>query len=140
VNSLGCTPSIAASGTPSATATAGFVVSSSNQRNHKSGLLLYTNRGRAAAPFQGGTLCLEAPLKRSIALDSAGTPLPANDCSGMYSIDVNAFAAGVLGASPAPYLRIANTVVDAQFWGRDPGFSFPDNSTLTDAVEFLIGP
>ena len=140
LNSLGCTPTIGFSGAPSATAGSGFVVSGSNVRNNKSGLLFYGVSGRAALPFQGGTLCLAAPIKRTAALNSAGNPGPANDCSGAYTIDMNSFAQSAGPPVPLPALSVAGTLVNCQFWGRDPGFAAPDNTTLTDALEYPVGP
>ena len=107
-------------------------------RNSKPGILLYTNGGRLAAPFSGGTLCLAGALKRVQGLNSAGTPPPANDCTGVLSVDMNAFRAGLLGGNPAAYLSIPGTVVDAQFWGRDPGYGAPNNTQLSNALEFTI--
>jgi hypothetical protein len=140
LNSLGCLPSIGSSGVPSATAGIGFAVSATNVRNNKSGLLFYGVNGPAASPFQNGTLCVQTPIKRTPAVTSGGNPSPANDCSGVFSIDMNAFALGHLGGSPLAALRTAGTVVNCQWWGRDPGFAPPNNTTLSDGLAYSICP
>jgi hypothetical protein len=138
VNSLGCLPSIGSSGAASATATSGFIVTCSNVRNNKTGLLFYGVSGRAANPYQGGTLCVSWPIKRTPGVFSGGAPAPANDCSGVYSIDMNAFAQGSLGGVPLAALRSPGTGVDCQWWGRDPGFPAPVNTTLSGGLEYFV--
>jgi hypothetical protein len=140
VNGLGCTPSIGSIGNSSAAATSGFSVLGSNVRNSKNGLLFYGVNGRAAAPFQGGTLCVKAPIKRAPGTNSGGTPPPANNCSGVFALDMNAFAAGMLGGNPLAALSVVGTTVNCQWWGRDPGFAAPNNTTLTDGLEYVVCP
>jgi hypothetical protein len=139
-NSFGCLPAIGWTGNPSATAGSGFTIRGANVRNQKPGLLLYTIQGRAATPFTGGFLCLVPPVKRTPGVSSLGNPLPFQDCSGMYQIDMNAFAVGALGGNPLAQLQVPGTKVQAQFWGRDNGFTPPNDTTLTDAIEFDVGP
>ena len=142
VNSLGCTPTIGSAGTPSASATFGFFVTCTNARNNKSGLLFYKPNGsNFAFPFQGGFLCMgTSGIQRTPVQGSGGTAPPVDDCSGAYAIDMNAFAAGLIGGNPDPVLSVASTLVHCQWWGRDPGFAPPNNTMLSDALTYTICP
>jgi hypothetical protein len=136
--SIGCIPSIAASGTASATAGSGFFVTGNNFINNKNCLLFYGVNGRASGAFQGGVLCVKSPIKRTKGTNTGGNP-PPNDCSGVPAIDMNLFAVGGLGGSPHPALQVSGTVINCQWWGRDPGFSAPNNTQLSDGLEYTIG-
>ena len=138
VNSLGCTPSIYSVGVQSTTALSGFEVRADDVRNQKVGILLYSVSGRAALPFSGGFLCVAGPVRRTPGVNSGGAALPASDCSGDYSIDMNSFAQGLLGGTPSPSLLVPGTVVDCQWWGRDPGFPSPNNTTLSNGLEYVL--
>jgi hypothetical protein len=135
VNSLGCTPAMDSTGIPSKSLTSGFTIKSRDVRNNKSGLLFYGMNGAAALPFQGGTLCVATPIRRTPAVTSGGTAPPANDCSGLFQIDFNAFMA--TGSDPA---LVAGAAVHTQWWGRDPGFAAPNNTTLSNGLTFVICP
>ncbi len=129
VNSLGCTPSIVSSGTPSSTAGSGFVIGAAQVLELQSGVLFYGVHGANDVAFQGGRMCVRSPLKRT-AVQTAGSggALP---CVGTYSFDFNAHIA--VGGDAA--LAIG-TQVWAQFWTRDP--SAVSTTGLTDALSFVI--
>jgi hypothetical protein len=130
-NSAGCMPAITASGTPSASTGSGFTIKTSNVLDNKFGLYFYSKSGANNAPFQGGVLCAQPPLVRTMLQNSGGTP----PCGGAFQIDFNAYVAS--GKDPA---LIAGQQVWAQTWSRDPGFAPPNNTSLSDAVSFTLCP
>jgi len=133
VNSCGSTPMMQFTGAPSAAATSGFVVSCVNAKANKPGLFLY-GQTAASAPFGGGTLCVAAPISRTIGLTSGGTP---PNCDGVLQIDFAAFAAGSLGGTPKAYLRVPGATVYVQAWGRDaPAAGY----LLSNALEYVVHP
>jgi hypothetical protein len=138
VNSLGCLPQISSLGNSSASSQSGFVVSCERARNNKPGLLLYGSTGRSATAFQGGWLCIAGPVRRAAPASAGGSPAPANDCTGAYSVDMNALASGAFGGTPSPALRTVGTIVDCQWWSRDVGATF--NTSLSNAIEYTVCP
>lgn len=127
-NSLGCLPAIGSSGVPEPLP--GFLVTCIRVLDGKPGVLFYGN-APAASPFQGGTLCVQAPVLRT-AVQSAGGPPPA-DCTGFYAYDF-----GALVASGHDPLLIPGTRVWCQYWTRDP--QSPSTTGLSDGLTFEIQP
>ena len=131
---LACgSPAIGAAGRPQATASSGFSISAGPARQNKSGLLIYSNQGPDSAAFQGGTLCVRPPVRRTTTVNSGGASL----CGGAFSIDMNAFASGGLGGNPQAFLSLPGSKVYAQFWGRD---TLATGSFLSDAVCYIVCP
>jgi hypothetical protein len=126
-------PAIGAAGTPSASSTSGFVISAGPARQNKTGLLIYGNTGSNNAVFQGGTLCVRPPVRRTTAVNSGGASL----CDGTFAIDMNAYAAGNLGGNPQAFLLLAGSKITAQFWGRD---TLATGSFLSDGLIYIICP
>lgn len=144
VSSIGCVPTLSADGIASPNARLGFTIRAATLNNGRVGMLLYTANGQAAMPFQGGVLCTAPPLNRSPGGPTGGTPLPTLDCSGSWSIDYNEmiwnkFGNPAAGRFPGP-LQTPGTLVQCQWWGRDPGYAPPNNAMLSDGLEFTLSP
>jgi catechol 2,3-dioxygenase-like lactoylglutathione lyase family enzyme len=128
-NSTGCVPSIATSGIPSASTGNGFTISTSKVLDNRFGLYFYSKSGPTNAAFQGGILCVQPPLVRTMLQNSSGTP----PCGGSFQIDFNVYVAS--GKDPG---LVAGQQVWIQTWSRDPGFAPPNNTSLSDAVSFTL--
>jgi hypothetical protein len=131
VNSLGCSPSVSAEGSPSVSAPWGFDVRCTNLRSQSNGVLVFGLSGRATLPFHGGALCVQPPLVRTGLQSSNGSPNP--DCSGVWTLDFNTWIHQHV-ALPA------GVTVQAQWIGRDSGFLPPLDWTLSSALEFTLLP
>jgi hypothetical protein len=94
--------------------------------------LFYGTGGPASSPFQGGTLCVLAPIRRTASQSSGGTIGP-DDCSGTFSYDFNA-----LLRSGSDNLLGAGSTVHAQWWSRDPADPF--TTSLSGGIRFLVRP
>jgi len=138
MNSLNCLPRIEVEGVPTAGAPDGWNVRAVQVRpGGIAGTLMYAVGGaRAAMPFQCGTLCIgPTGVKRSVGVPST---IGGQLCEGVYRLDMNSFAVGALGGNPSAALSIPGTTVRCQWWGRDQGFAPPCNTTLSNAVEYVI--
>ena len=133
-NSLGCPATVVFHGEPSVSAGSGFAIGAKNILNQTPGLLFYGTSGADLKPFQGGWLCIAAPLLRTIVVSSGGSSSPSADCTGVLSFDFNAWIAS--GVDPA---LAQGTEVHAQFWSRDPGLP-PPSVVLSNALNFQIAP
>jgi hypothetical protein len=132
VNSQGCTPAIGFSGTPSASG-APFDVTCSDVINNKVGLLFYGFQAKAL-PYQEGTLCVTAPVRRTPLQNAGGNP-PPDDCSGLYTYDFDARIQS--GADP---MLASGALVYAQYWYRDPQHPGAFTTGRSDALAFMILP
>ena len=140
---------INATGTPSATASNGFIIEARPVRGCRAGLLLYSNQPvQPGASFGGpgnGLLCISSMgLRRAGPIESGGTN-PSN-CDGILSIDMNRFhtltwaATGCSPAAgqnnPAGFLGNMGTTINAQIWGRD---STTTGQVLRDGIRWSVG-
>jgi hypothetical protein len=130
VNSLGCTPAIAMSSAPIASASSGCTLSVTNVVGAKFGIFFHSTSGANSMPFHGGFLCVSPPLLRHGLLNSGGTD---GTCTGTFNEDFNAYIAA--GTDPA---LVAGAQVWIQNWSRDPAAPFADG--LSDAVTATICP
>ena len=131
INSLGCTPDMAFSGSASKTSGAPFLVTASNFISQKTGLLFWGHQPTSVA-FQGGFKCVAGPSLRTAVQNSGGSASGA-DCTGTYSFNFNA----LIASNTVPTL-VAGAEVFAQYWARDP--ASPSTTSLSNALRFLINP
>lgn len=138
LNSQGCLPTLTGIGVSSVSSVSGFTVSATQVLNQRAGLFLYGTNGPAAAAFQGGTMCVRLPVRRTAQQNSGGSSAAVNDCSGSIALDFNAFSAGLAGGAPAPELAMIGTEVACQAWSRDS--VAVASSSLSNGFVFSVGP
>ena len=126
-----------ASGTPSAAAVSGFTLSAANVEGAKDGLFFYGANGRQANSWGNGTSfqCVVPPVSRAGLLTGSGTN---GACDGSFAQDLNArWCPGCPKPGQNPG---AGAVVQAQLWYRDPQNTSNQTTSLSDALEFCVGP
>jgi hypothetical protein len=131
ISSPGCRAAMALSGTPSASSSAPFLLQATQVVSQTNGLLFY-GYGPNNKPFQGGTMCVVGPVRRTALQFSGGNSGPA-DCSGSYAFDFNA----QIQSGADPLLGVGQEVF-AQYWYRDPASA--SATGLSDAAQFTIQP
>ncbi|MCC7013345.1 MAG: S8 family serine peptidase [Planctomycetes bacterium] len=125
-NSLGCVPAMGWTGSTSKSAN-NFTVVCSSAISQKNGIVFW-GQGQIAGPFQGGTLCVQAPTVRT-PIQSSGGSAAGNDCSGSYAFTFDTAYMNAWGIDPGDTLY-------AQCWMRDPAASF--TTGLSNAVRFTV--
>lgn len=131
LSSLGCAVVMAPSGTPSASAGSGFVLSLLHAPPQRAASLVYSLTGPAALPFHGSLLCIAPPLVRSSVVQTDGSD---PGCGGGASLDFNTRVAS--GIDPR---LVAGTVAYLQWHVRDP--ANPQGSLVTsDALRVELLP
>ena len=132
----GCNATLSATGTPSATATAGFSLQASGVEGGKFGLFYIGVNGRQANPWGNGTSyqCVVPPVWRGGTLAASGT---AGQCDGSYAQDWNATWCATC---PKPAKNPgAGVVVQGQLWYRDPLNTSNQTTSTSNAIEFTVG-
>jgi arylsulfatase A-like enzyme len=133
----GCQATLSASGTPSASASSGFVLSASSVEGNKNGLFFFGVNGRQANAWGNGTSfqCVVPPVMRAGLLGSSGTT---GNCDGTFAEDLNALWCA---SCPSPLKNPgAGTLTQAQAWYRDPQNPSNQSTSLSDAFEFTVLP
>jgi hypothetical protein len=130
VNSELCLPAIDFAGIPSVTSGVAFDITATNILRSKTGLLYY-GYATKNVPFQGGTLCVESPIRRTSVQESGG--VSTDQCSGTFTFDMNARIRSGIDA-----LLVPGQFICAQYYYRDPDDVF--TTGLTNAVSFTICP
>ncbi len=133
----GCQAMLSAAGTPSATASSGFVLTASTVEGAKNGLFFFGTGGRQANSWGNGSSfqCVVPPVMRGGLLIGSGT---AGGCDGTFVQDLNALWCSTCPSPPKN--PGAGTVTQVQAWYRDPQNPSNQSTSLSDAIEFSVLP
>ena len=136
-SAIGCQAFLFSTGTASATASTGFVLSAAGLESQIEGLFFFGTNGRQAKAWGNGTSfqCVTPPVKRAGLLPPTA---PVGACGGFLSQDLNA---RWCPTCPKPHHNPgAGTTVQAQLWYRDPQNTSNRSTSLSDAAEFTLCP
>ena len=132
-----CQALLSATGTASASASSGFTVTASTVEGNKDGLFFIGTSGAQALPWGSGTSyrCIVPPTKRMGLMLGTGT---SGLCDGSFNRDFNAVWCP---SCPKPSKNPGVGVVTyAQLWYRDPMNTSNRTSSLSDGLQFVVGP
>ena len=137
ISASGCQAALSASGIPSASSATGFSVLATGVEGDKAGLFFFGTNGRQANSWGNGTSfqCVEPPVLRTGLQLGTGTP---DECDGLFTLDFNAlWCPSCSGFMKNPGI---GATVQAQLWYRDPLSTSNQTTSLSDAIEFCVGP
>jgi hypothetical protein len=136
-SSNGCRALLAATGRPSATASAGFQLTASGVEGGKDGLFFYGASGRQGNAWGNGTSyqCVVPPVRRGGLIAGVGA---AGTCTGAFAQDLNARWCPT--CSHPSHNPGVGAVVQAQLWYRDPQSTSNRSTSFSDAVEVCVQP
>ena len=137
ISASGCQATLSATGIPSAAAPSGFTVMASTVEGAKDGLFFHGSNGRQANSWGNGTSfqCVVPPVHRAGIIAGSGTN---GACNGAFSQDFNALWCPT--CPKAHHNPGVGAVVQAQLWYRDPASTSNQTTSLSDAIEFVLGP
>ncbi len=135
-SSSGCFAAASATGQPSASFANSCVININDVEGQKAGVVFYGVTGQLASPWGSGSssfLCVKSPTQRTLSQNSGGT---VGTCSGVLSLDWNAYQFSHPSALGSPFS--AGQKVYVQGWFRDP--PAPKTTNLSDALELTVVP
>jgi Tol biopolymer transport system component len=130
-NSAGCAPVISTSGEPRLSGYDAFFVSATGVLSQQRGTFFWSALS-GAVPFGGGWRCVLEPLARTPSQTSGGNTASV-DCTGSYSFHFDQSYMASLSV-------VAGVPLYGQFWSRDPGFAWPNDVGLSNAIMFTPAP
>lgn len=132
VNSQGCLPELAFTGTPTLTGPDDFFFTATNLINGQFGLAFW-GLSEGNMPLLGGTLCVGGSLNRLVPRNTLGGGVPGTTCDGLISQNF-------LQATMIDNNLIAGTEVFAQIFYRDPLHPDGTGAGLSEGIRFIICP
>ena len=133
-SAAGCRAGLSAVGTASATAPSGFLLTATTVEGAQAGIFFYGTNGRQAHAWGKGTSykCVVPPVRRGGPMSGVGST---GTCDGSFTQDLNA-----RWQSHPPHNPGAGALVQAQLWYLDPGNTSGKATSLSNAIEFQVGP